>query len=249
MMETILLPIATLAIAALISNPTSAAGGTGTWYYGPDVSENYACQRAESLAKMDAIRSVLGENIFVDEFSQCAEVKGKVECRIESSAFSITDSYVRKVKVLSRELQTHKGRNSCTVEVDVQVTNDRPKIDAYVDARFFYKAGEQMKFHLKTNEPTYVYVFHTEGNKSTLIWPAFAGTNHYVANELTVPTSGYRFTARAGKNKFDESLVFVFTNDEMKFMRDYELNDLNNKLLSIPITNRRIIRRNLVIEQ
>jgi hypothetical protein len=54
-------------------------------------------------------------------------------------------------------------------------------------------------------------------------------------------------TARAGK--LDESLVFVFSNAELNFMRDYDVEDLNTKLLSIPIKDRRIIRRNLVIEQ
>ena len=75
------------------------------------------------------------------------------------------------------------------------------------------------------------------------------GDTDYVENELTIPTPGYKILARAGKNKFDESLIFVFSNEQLKFMREYNVEDLNNKLLSIKIKDRRIIRRNLVIEQ
>ena len=57
-----------------------AASGTGIYYYGPEVSENVACQRAETLAKMDAIRSVVGENIYADEFQQCTERTTEIKC-------------------------------------------------------------------------------------------------------------------------------------------------------------------------
>ena len=92
-------------------------------------------------------------------------------------------------------------------------------------------------------------MFHIEGNKATMMWPLYVGTNNKVANELIIPTQGYKLTAHAGKDKFAESLVFVFTNEKIDFIRDYDVEDLNNKLMTIPISERRIIRRNLIIEQ
>jgi hypothetical protein len=53
----------------------------------------------------------------------------------------------------------------------------------------------------------------------------------------------------ARASKFDESMVFVFTQENPKFMREYSMEDFNNKLMNLPISDRRIIRRNLVIEQ
>jgi hypothetical protein len=233
---------------ALVANTASTAStGTGQWHYGPDTSENVACARAEQLAKADAVRSVIGEAIFIDEFSNCAEVRGEAKCRYESSIFSVTDSYIRKSTITERTIGTSFNRNVCTVEVNVKVTNDKPKIDANVNGRFFYKEGETMSWDLKTSDPTKVYIYHIEGNKATMMWPTFVGTNNAVANELTVPTPGYKFRARAGR--LTESIVFVFTNEKINLMRNYELDDLNSKLLSIPISERRIVRRNLVIEQ
>lgn len=238
--------LASLALSAVIGT-SSAATGTGDWHFGPDVSENYACQKAEMLAKIDAVRNVLGENVFVDEFSQCTEYRGEVKCNAETALYSTSDAYIKSSRIVRKELSTLLGKKTCSVDVEVRVTDERPKIDAFVDGRFFYKSGENMKFMAKTNDPTKVYVFHVEGKKATLVWPSFVGTNNIVANELAIPTQGYKMTARAGK--LDESLVFVFTNEEAKFMRDYNVEDLNDKLLSLKIRDRRIIRRNLVIEQ
>jgi hypothetical protein len=241
------LSFVSMAFALITNTASTAATGTGQWYYGPDTSENVACARAEQLAKADAVRNVIGEAIFIDEFSNCSEVKGEAKCRYESSIFSVTDSYIRKSTITERTIGTSLNRNVCTVEVNVKVTNDKPKIDANVNGRFFYKEGETMSWDLKTSDPTKVYIYHIEGNKATMMWPTFVGTNNSVANELTVPTPGYKFKARAGR--LTESLVFVFTNEKINLMRNYELDDLNSKLLSIPISERRIVRRNLVIEQ
>jgi hypothetical protein len=241
------LSFVSMAFALITNTASTAATGTGQWYYGPDTSENVACARAEQLAKADAVRNVIGEAIFIDEFSNCAEVRGEPKCRYESSIFSVTDSYIRKSTITERTIGTSFNRNVCTVEVNVKVTNDKPKIDANVNGRFFYKEGESMSWDLKTSDPTKVYIYHIEGNKATMMWPTYVGTNNAVANELTVPTPGYKFKARAGR--LTESLVFVFTNEKINLMRNYELDDLNSKLLSIPIAERRIVRRNLVIEQ
>ena len=239
--------LAGLVFSILTNTGSVAATGEGRYYYGPDVSENVACAKAEGLAKADAVRKVIGEVLFVDEFAQCAEVRGEAKCRYENNIFSITDSYIRKSKITYRSVSTEHGKNVCNVEVDVKVTTDKPNVDAQVNGRFFYKSGENMTFDLKSNDPTKVYIFHVEGDKATMMWPTFVGTNNRVANELTVPTPGYKFIARAGR--LNEALMFVFTNEDMKFMRNYDLEDLNSKLLSIPIANRRIVRRNLVIEQ
>jgi hypothetical protein len=238
--------LASLALSAVMGTST-AATGTAEWHFGPDVSENYACQKAEMYAKIDAVRNALGENIFVDEFSQCTEHRGDLKCNANTALYSTSDAYIKSAKVTRKEVYTVYGKKSCSVDVDVRVTNERPNIDAFVDGRFFYKSGENINFMLKTNKPTKVWAFHIEGNRATLVWPSFIGTNNAVANELAIPTPGYKMVARAGK--FDESVVFVFTNEDPKFMRDYNVEDLNNKLMSLKISDRRIVRRNLIIEQ
>jgi hypothetical protein len=235
---------------AVASGPSQAAFGSGEFHYGPETSENYACSKAEQLAKIEAIRSVIGENLYADEFSQCKDRNGEIQCAYDVALFSTTDSFIRSVKSSKRYINERSvGGRTCRVDVNVSVSDKKPKIDAFVEGRFMYKHGDSMIFRVKTNEPTKVFVFHTEGNKATMMWPAYYGTNNKVANELVFPTQGYKITALASKARLPESLVFVFTNEEVNFMRDYDVDDLNNKLLALKIEDRRIIRRNLVIEQ
>jgi hypothetical protein len=242
--------LAGLLFSILFVPATSATTGTGTYFYGPETSDNYACSRAEISARIDAIRSVIGENLYVDEFNHCSEDKSKnIKCSADKTIYSVTDSYVKSVKSISSEIKPMMGKKACTVDVDVRVTSERPKIDAFVDGKFMYRSGDEMKFRMATNKPTKVYMFHIEGSKATMMWPSYVGTNNKVENELHLPTPGYKFIARASKDRFDEQIVFVFTNEEINFMRDYDVNDFNNKLMSIKISDRRIIRRNLVIEQ
>ncbi len=229
--------------------PALASNGFGEYHFGPETSENEACMRAEQRAKLEAVRNVIGETLFAEEFSRCSDSKGQITCAYDQSVYSTTDAFIRSTKRVKRYVDQHSGSKTCSIEITAKVSTDRPKYDAYVEGKFLYKHGENMVYRVKTNEPVKVFVFHTEGNKATMMWPAFYGTNNKVANELVFPTQGYKITALASKAKLPEGLIFVFTNEEVNFMRDYDVDDLNNKLLSMKITERRIIRRNLVIEQ
>lgn len=231
----------TIIILSVITNSALATTGTGQYHFGPDVSENYACAKAESSAKVNAIRSVLGETVTANEQSQCIESNGDVKCGIDSTVYSLTDSYIKSVKSSERHVKTVMDRKVCTVDVNVEVTNKQPKIDAFIEGRFLYKHGDEIQWTFKTSEPAQVYVFHVEGKLVKMVW------TQKVDEVLTIPPQNYKMIARA--SKFDESMVFVFTQENPKFMREYSMEDFNNKLMNLPISDRRIIRRNLVIEQ
>ncbi len=51
-----------LPLTAFILSSAHATTGTGEYFYGPDTSENIACQVAEDFARTDAIRNFLGED-------------------------------------------------------------------------------------------------------------------------------------------------------------------------------------------
>ena len=231
----------TIIILAAITNGALAATGSGQYHFGPDISENYACAKAESYAKIDAIRSVLGETITVNEQSQCQETSGEVKCSIDSTVHSLSDSYIKRLKSSERVVKSIADRKVCSVEVDVEVTNKQPKIDAFIDGRFFYKSGDEVRWTFKTSEPAQVYVFHIEGKLVNMIW------TQRVDDVVTIPPKDYKLIARA--SKFDETMVFVFTQKDLKFLRKYNVDEFNTKLMGLPILDRRIIRRNLLIEQ
>jgi hypothetical protein len=50
-----------LLLATLISTNAFAVSGVGEYRYGPDTTENFACEMAEERAKSDAIVQYVGQ--------------------------------------------------------------------------------------------------------------------------------------------------------------------------------------------
>lgn len=245
-------PATALSVASIVSSipghierftGTRSTTGIGEFAYGPDISENAACQKAENRAKLDAIRNVLGEDVIAHSSMQCKEENG---CKLDIDVWSLSDAHLRKTKIKDRQITDKLGTKICTVTINADVSSERPYADLHIDSKFSYKDGEQMKMQINATEKGNLNIFHVEGNKASRIFPN-AFQNSSEIESISIPTSQYSMTVKA--SKFDESLVFVLTKKNEKFLQSYDLTELNNKLLSLPVKERKIVRRNLVIEQ
>ncbi len=246
-------PASILSVASIVSSipghierftGTRSTTGIGEYAFGPDVSENTACRKAEDRAKLDAIRNVLGEEVVSQSSMQCKEDNG---CKLDVDVWSLSDAHLRKTKVSDREVFDKLGTKVCKVTINAQVSSERPFADLHVDSKFSYKDGEQMSMQINSTDKGNLNIFHIEGNKASRIFPnAFQNTS-MIEKTISIPTHQYSMTVKA--SKFDESLVFVLTKNNEKFLESYDLTELNNKLTSIPVKERKIVRRNLVIEQ
>ncbi len=246
-------PASILSVASIVSSipghierftGTRSTTGIGEYAFGPDVSENTACRKAEDRAKLDAIRNVLGEEVVSQSSMQCKEDNG---CKLDVDVWSLSDAHLRKTKVSDREVFDKLGTKVCKVTINAQVSSERPFADLHIDSKFSYKDGEQMSMQINSTDKGNLNIFHIEGNKASRIFPnAFQNTS-MIEKTISIPTHQYSMTVKA--SKFDESLVFVLTKNNEKFLESYDLTELNNKLTSIPVKERKIVRRNLVIEQ
>lgn len=246
-------PATALSVASIVSSipghierftGTRSTTGTGEYAFGPDVSENVACKNAEDRAKLDAIRNVLGEEVVSQSSMQCKEDNG---CKLDVDVWSLSDAHLRNTKIKDREVFEKLGTKVCKVVIDAKVSSERPYADLHINSKFSYKDGEQMKIEIKSTEKGNLNIFHVEGNKASRIFPnAFQNTSE-IEKVISIPTERYSMIIKA--SKFDESLVFVLTKNNEKFLETYDLVELNNKLTSIPVKERKIVRRNLVIEQ
>lgn len=246
-------PASILSVASIVSSipghierftGTRSTTGIGEYAFGPDVSENTACKKAEDRAKLDAIRNVLGEEVVSQSSMQCKEDNG---CKLDVDVWSLSDAHLRKTKVSDREVFDKLGTKVCKVTINAQVSSERPFADLHIDSKFSYKDGEQMSMQINSTDKGNLNIFHVEGNKASRIFPnAFQNTS-MIEKTISIPTHQYSMTVKA--SKFDESLVFVLTKNNEKFLESYDLTELNNKLTSIPVKERKIVRRNLVIEQ
>ena len=223
---------------------TRSTTGIGEYAFGPDIAENVACQKAEDRAKLDAIRNVLGEEVLSQSQLQCKEESG---CKLDVDVWSLSDAHLRKTKIKDREVTDKLGTKVCKITINAQVSSERPFSDLHINSKFSYKEGEHMSMQINSTEIGNLNVFHIEGNKASLIFPNKFQNNSLVQKSISIPTAEYTMTVKA--SKFDESLVFVLTKENQKFLSQYDLTELNNKLISIPVKERKIVRRNLVIEQ
>ena len=246
-------PATALSVASIVSSipghierftGTRSTTGIGEFAFGPDVSENAACLKAENRAKLDAIRNILGEDVVAHSSMQCNEENG---CKIDTDVWSLSDAHLRKTKIKDKEVFDKLGTKICKITISAEVSSERPYADLHIDSKFSYKDGENMKLDLKTTEKGNLNIFHVEGNKASRIYPNVFQNSMEVEKEISIPSPQYTMIVKA--SKFDESLVFVLTKKNEKFLEKYDLAELNNKLLSIPVKDRKIVRRNLVIEQ
>lgn len=244
-------PATLLSVASIVSSipghierftGTRSTTGIGEYSFGPDISENTACKRAEDRAKLDAIRNVLGEDVVAQQSLQCKDT----DCKMDTDVWSLSDAHLRKTKLKDKSVTDKLGTKVCTVTISADVSSERPYADLHIDSKFSYKDGEQMKLQVNATEKGNLNIFHVEGNKAARIFPNAFQTSAEVES-ISIPTSQYSMIVKA--SKFDESLVFVLTKKNEKFLQSYDLTELNNKLLSIPVKDRKIVRRNLVIEQ
>lgn len=221
---------------------TRSTTGIGEFSFGPDISENVACKKAEDKAKINAVTNILGEDVIAHASRQCKEDG----CISDFDVWTLTDAHLKESKISERKIIEKQGTRICKVTLDAKVSSDRPYSDLHIESKFSYKDGEQMNFKITSTQEGKLFIYHVEGTKATMVFP-----NEYQSNlllkEISIPNSKYSMTAQA--TKFDESLVFVLTRNDEKFLPKYEFSELNNKLLSISVKDRKIVRRNLVIEQ
>lgn len=246
-------PASALSVASIISSipghierftGTRSTTGVGEYSFGPDVSENTACKKAEDRAKLDAIRNVLGEEVLSQSQMQCKEDSG---CKLDVDVWSLSDAHLRKTKIKDREVIDQLGTKVCKITIKADVSSERPFADLHINSKFSYKDGEQMNMEVNSTEKGNLNIFHVEGNKASRIFPNNFQNTSMIEKVISIPTTQYTMTVKA--SKFDESLVFVLTKGDEKFLQSYDLTELNNKLTSIPVKERKIVRRNLVIEQ
>lgn len=223
---------------------TRSTTGIGEFAFGPDVSENAACKKAEDRARLDAMRNILGEDVTAQESVQCKEDQG---CKLDTGVWSLSDAHMRKTKIKDKEVFEKLGQRVCRITINADVSTDRPYADMEIKTKFFYKDGEKFSVFVKANQTGYINIFHVEGNKVVKLYPNAYQNSMEIDKGISIPSNKYSMKIRA--SKFDESLVFVLTKADENFLESYDLAELNNKLVSIPVKERKIVRRNLVIEQ
>jgi len=235
--------------------------------FGPEISEDVACQKAERRATEKALKTVTGEKISSEDSLVCSEMQDDAECSLNRFTWSTIDGLIKGKR--NKKMETVPGISgyrkcqiSLEVNVGVGIGEPDPSFDMQVRLnRPTFRDGELLQISLKPSQPMYINVFqflpYMKAQKQVIrIFPNLYDTeNLFQKKEGTIPTSEgsqkYDMTvgfpeelkSRKGIKMIDEYLMVLGTREIINFLDAYSRDDFNARLLEIPQKNRRIYKK------
>lgn len=245
-----------LAIAAPIA-------GQGEYHFGPDTPESFACRGAEERAKSDALRKIHGEKIAVDQHLSCREFSARSAetevCELNKMIWSHIGGEIRSSRIMRREVKRLEGSSVCSVNLEIDVVTTLSAPDPGFDLkvrldRTVFRPGETLTLEIDPAQPMYLAIFnwipYEKGSSAvTLIFPREHDQSDRITAPLKLPRAGYNYTlavspaAPQGRVFVDEYLLIVATKEPVKWLRNYELSELQARLAEIPLDRVRYTRR------
>ena len=238
------------------------AHGVGEYLYGPDTTENKACELAQDKAKSMALISVMGESVSNEEQLYCKETSGKrsdYDCEYNSVKWSLIEGDLKSPINVKREVVESKtGFRSCKVSLDVEVIVPLRKPDPNFDVKAknnqtVYRVGDDLTLEIESTMPAYFAVFNwlPYENDQVIFVPLTNLSEVFDSYSLKKDAGGkFRFKqsfsaiwskAYKGDKKFyDEWVVVVVTKRPYKWLSSYDLDKFKEKLREIPNDERRI---------
>lgn len=230
---------------------------TGEFLYGPQISQQAACEAAEKRAINAAIRKINGESITAEEQYSCREESGSgnkkenYQCVLNQNTWSQIDGIVRKIANRKQEVTEQGGATLCKVSVSVELDTPTTKPDANFNFSHeinqkAFRDGEKIRFSIKPSMPMHISVFsylpYLEGNHQvTKIYPNVYEKNAKISEKLTIPSNNayelivnWLDDGNKERNMQDEHFMIVATKDPIKWLDEYSIEKFRSALLEIP---------------
>ena len=178
--------------------------GVGEFYFGPDTSENIACEYAFQKSKQDALQKVLGEEIESFTKENCTS---ETKCSIDVETY--TQMFGRIKQVLKKDVNVYRdyGKKVCRVVINSVVEKIDNRITFNVTGKLDYFENEEIDFSVISNKQGYVSVFMYRDNTYIKLYD-FPLTK--LNTEIKVKGDGEKIRISLPKNTFQSKDLFVF---------------------------------------
>jgi hypothetical protein len=235
-----------IVVLLLIYSPFSLANyvnGYGEFYYGPDTSDNTACEYALDRAKQNSIQNHLGIEI---------ESYTLENCRSENDCAINVDTYIQmfgKVKqIVKKDVKVYEehGRKVCKTDITTVVERIQNNTIFSVKGKTKYVEQEEIDFSFISNTVGFVSVYNFYDNKYVKIYE----TEITIVNEeKLVKKSREKIIASLPKNQYqsNELLVFVFSKEKPSSKKMYSAFEFANILASLDSNVKRTVFRFITI--
>jgi hypothetical protein len=220
----------------LLAFNANATTGVGEYRFGPDTTENMACEIAEDRAQQDALIKFNGQFIEAVIEENCRSE----DCRFNQQTFNKIEGYIKK-STAKRQVVIEQGYKVCVVTVKAEVEKLKNDIKFSVDGSFEYKDGDEIQFRGVSNNGGYVYLYNYYNGKYVKILRKVATQNE----EFVLPSESYRMKAELPKGTLQskELLMFLFVNQDVSMKDSYTDIEMKSAINQIPASNRRVITR------
>ena len=220
----------------LLAFNANATTGIGEYRFGPDTTENMACEIAEDRAQQDALIKFNGQ--FVEAVIEENCLNG--DCRFNQQTFNKVEGYIKKMTA-KRQVITEQGYKVCVVTINADVEKVKNEIKFSIVGSFEYKDGDEIQFKGLSNYGGSVYLYNYYNGRYVKVLRNVATPN----NEFVLPSESYRMKAQLPKGEVQskELLMFLFVNQDVSMKDSYSENEMKLAVNQIPASNRRVITR------
>ncbi len=134
--------------------------------FGPDISENEACAKAEVKAKNNALRGIVGEKIINSQIETCTDTGSDLDCTLFEDTFSFMDSgYITDIGNLDKNIREEAGSSVCSVSFTATVVKVSQEsdpsyfLDVKVKPSLLLREGESLQVQIKLSRPSFIYIY------------------------------------------------------------------------------------------
>jgi len=265
--KTSLLTTVFLCSMSVLAPSTSAewVRGEGGWIYGRNVTKLEACEKAENLAKQDAIRQVVGEVIKGEDNLNCLEHNNKTQCELNQFTWTMIDGYVLAVKDKHEMDGPRPGDyRKCTVELKADVAVPKKQSDGNFGIRAKlnqanYLEGDNFHLEVETTIPSYMLIFqwlpYNDNDENVVqIFPMMGnltiGYDNLGNYKYNIPniSKGIYYKAnfskhlKGKKNIEDNYLIAIVTKKPVVFLSKYTRDSFATKLHKMGSDSYRIVK-------
>lgn len=233
-------------VCGLLALPLAAQGDIALSYgMGEATSKTRieACTIAENLALKDALVNYNEKQYTSTDQLVCVDTQDNAYCNMIKEIDSSTSGTIRSVIDRDRKVKD----KSCFIQVKVEV-EPAVQLPASVESKRFYVEGDQIELDVKVGSPLYLHIFNLHEKGVDLIFPNRYNSETLIDDRFTFPSDGVQVTAKTGgKKESKETLLFLFTKQRQYIDPEIQLDQIKQLLESIPVTEKRLVRHNIVI--
>jgi hypothetical protein len=226
-------------ISFLISSSVFARPviGIGEYRYGPETSENIACQLAEDRAKEQAVLKFMGEIIQSTVTEDCNNENCQYEKRTENEIRGLIKNIIdRRIQNIVRE-----GYKNCIVTIKANVDRIVNNIKfSILNKEQMFEDGQEVNFEVVSNKNGKVFVYNFFNGEYTKVFDEVINSPNRKQN---LP-SNQRMIARIPENgrQSSEMLMFLFVEEPLTNLSErYTMKEMNEVVSSLSFDKYKVV--------